>query len=122
VSLYKVGGQGIIVASMQPQTLPLSTATAALLSRPKLMELFNQVNMRPGELEKNLILTTNDVDHLVSLYERSSDALISNDDNLYLEFSTPKGNALDSQKSVLVMTRFLNQFSSTYQPGQSGQQ
>lgn len=51
------------------------------------------------QLPKQPLLTAYDVDNLLNHYFKYPDKAGSTDDNLYLEYSTPKGNVNYSQLS-----------------------
>ncbi len=113
VRLYIIGGQGIIIATKNEQHLPSEVALKLMTDHAGLLTLLQQADLKPAEISRTLMLTPDDVNHLVKSFESSSDFMISNDDNLYLEYSTPKANALDGPESLKQMLGFLRQFSST---------
>lgn len=77
VWVYESGGQGIIVAS--------NSKSAMTLPLPDDIKIDN--------LDEKLLLSPKDVDNLSSKIPNSK-FMVSNDNNLYLEYSTPKGNAI----------------------------
>lgn len=110
VSLYELGGQGIIVASNQPQQSS-DFAMQLMKDQAGLMHMLQQVGMEPEDVAAQLVLSPNDVNRMMKMFASSSDFHISTDDNLFLEYSTPKGNALDALKSTQAIQQFLAQFS-----------
>ncbi|WP_347455484.1 fused MFS/spermidine synthase [Acinetobacter thermotolerans] len=89
VWLYASGGQGIIVASNSDEALKVH----------RLKYPYN--NLSPDQLEKkeslfkeSVILSPKGVDKLSYKTDKTLRHLISTDSNLYLEYATPKGNAL----------------------------
>ena len=113
VRLYTVGGQGMIIATKNTQNFSQETAIDLMKAQPGLMSMFSQVGMSPDDIAGNLMLSPEDVTRLVKLYATSNDFVISTDDNLFLEYSTPKGNALDAQASLDHINGFLRRFSSS---------
>jgi predicted membrane-bound spermidine synthase len=111
VSLYVVGGQGIIVAWKNSQNLTMQTAIDQFQNQPKLMAMFHQAAMTLDDINGTLMLSPEDVNQLIKVYETSRDFQISTDDNLYLVYSTPKGNALDALGSKNQVEKFLKLFS-----------
>ncbi len=93
VALFYGGGQGILVASVEPLRA----------SRAKLAELEASLGpMRPSRplatLVGDIIAMDDGLDRFVTKVAAdagvSVDDLVSTDDNLYLEYATPKGNVL----------------------------
>ena len=65
---------------------------------------------QPKQLRSHLVLSPDGVDRFISSLDPSMSRLVSTDSNLYLEYSTPKGNALgDVLQSNL---HFLSSFES----------
>jgi spermidine synthase len=105
VALFLGGGQGIIVASMSP--LRASQArTAELESQPAFLETVPQ--KRPlMTLFDDLLVENQGLDRFLEETAARSGVrlseLISTDDNLYLEYATPRGNVLPwSAREALV--------------------
>lgn len=105
VALFYAGGQGILVASENP--LEASRARSeALSARPGVKR-----KLEPGaelvDLLKYLLLTGKDLDGYIADEAARSDVaiseLVSTDDNLFLEYATPRGNVLPwSHRFVLL--------------------
>jgi len=112
VNLYSFGGQGIIVAEKTPDHIALETAIEQMQARPGLMDMFKVVNLDPSNIGTRLILSSDDTNRLVARFTNTSDFVISTDDNMFLAYSTPKGNALDAGKSMDQITQTLRQYSS----------
>ncbi len=101
VSLYVIGGQGILVATnderhaaQQPQAL------AMLESEPGLASV-RQVLGRPlAALAADRLLDPAGVDRFVTQLGVDPRLWISTDDNLRLEYSTPRANVNDPQSSI----------------------
>jgi spermidine synthase len=96
VALFFGGNQGVLVASDRPLSAS-STRLAALELRPRLRSVLPQGRSLESLLDDVLVLGRG-LDEFVrqsaSAAGKSPDALISTDDNLSLEFSTPRGNVL----------------------------
>ncbi len=100
VALFEGGAQGILVASDKP--LVASRARLARLDRRldiqatldghRLEELFDDLIASDAELQR--------------LADEHGDGVLSTDDNLYLEYATPKGNVMNYHES-LAATRAL---------------
>ena len=105
VALFFGGGQGILVASQEP--LRTSRAKLAALSRNagfasvlpqgrSLDSLVNDILVMGEGLDRYL-------EHVARLHPLPPSRLISTDDNLYLEYRTPRGNVLPwSTREALV--------------------
>jgi spermidine synthase len=93
VALYAHGNQGIIVAGDEPLTM--SRARADLLAaRPAVAALLDGASL--ADLAGDLLVMDDALDRFVAdsakEAEVSVQALWSTDDNLYLEYATPKNN------------------------------
>jgi spermidine synthase len=88
VQLYRVGHQGVILASSQP-LIPNRASLVALTERLQMTEV---VNLWEGNLSGALdgcLLGSGDVDNFLGGFPSDT---MSTDDNLFLEYHTPKGN------------------------------
>lgn len=102
VWLYARGGQGIIIASNNEKSLQYP-------GLKNLEQLFSDNDERqPEQLRKNLLLSPAGVDNLISTLDPTWNRIISTDANLYLEHSTPKGNALGDvlEKNLDILKKF----------------
>ena len=96
VALFYGGGQGILVASMQP--LAASEARVeALQERPEVMAV--TPGARPlMDLLTDILVADADLDRFLADSARDAGEplsnLVSTDGNLYLEYATPRGNVL----------------------------
>jgi len=117
MALYYGGGQGIVVASREP--LRASQARAARFQRDPRVQPTLPEAIEPGgtvvrrelaSLVDDVLLVDADLDRFLESAARKADlsgveALVSNDDNLYLEYATPRGNVLPwSARDELVRT------------------
>jgi len=99
VWLYLIGGQGIIVAANDPQAAPTEAQLARIDATPALASLPALHGGTSRALLEALILDPAATDRLLGSHGRPAAYWISTDDNLHLEYSTPRGNALDGQRS-----------------------
>ncbi len=108
VALFEGGAQGILVASEAP--LVASRARLARLEeRPAIRATLDHPHL--ADLLAEMIAADDDLDRLVADVARSDgDAPISTDDNLYLEYATPKGNVLEYQSSLAATLDLLNRY------------
>jgi spermidine synthase len=96
VALFHGGGQGILVASQRPLRISRSRL-AALEERPAVIET-EPNGRRLAELTEDILALGAGLD---AFLERAAeevdeplDELVSTDENLYLEYATPRGNVL----------------------------
>ncbi|MDP3502933.1 MAG: fused MFS/spermidine synthase [Myxococcales bacterium] len=100
VTLFFRGNQGLLLASMEP----FSFNAKELARRSAMLEGTVATRDLPGGdllvLTGNILLDEAGVDALVAeeakTWGRGVDRMVSTDDNLYLEFSTPKANVDES--------------------------
>ncbi|MEM7243868.1 MAG: fused MFS/spermidine synthase [Acidobacteriota bacterium] len=109
VWLYGFGGQGMIVACRdcsEPDPRRLATGGDELL------ELLERLHGKPDELLEARLLSPTGVDTFLQVAEDAAPlgALVSTDDNLFLEYSTPKGNVLGYGESVRANLHVLQAF------------
>lgn len=97
VALFAGGGQGILVASAAPLVASEGRLTA-LEARPELRETLE--GRRLADLLGEMLTSDAELDRLVADVAAESGPVISTDDNLYLEYATPKGNVLDYPTSL----------------------
>ena len=89
VWLYVSGGQGIIVASNSD--MATSGQSAAL---QKLLNSHTISSLKMADLPGRLVAGPEQIDAMLQRYDRSMSMFVSTDKNLYLEYATPKGNAV----------------------------
>ena len=93
VALFAHGNQGIIVAGEAPLAISRSRA-ATLAARPSIAALLEGADL--GDLAGDLLVADDALDRFVADSAReakvSPEELWSTDDNLYLEYATPKNN------------------------------
>ena len=96
VAVYYGGGQGILIASMQP--LRSSPERIAELSqRPEVASSVPR-SRQLAELLGDVLVVDESLDAFLEesakLADRKLETMTSTDDNLYLEYATPRGNVL----------------------------
>ena len=112
VWLYFIGNQGIIVASENPM-MPTNETISALDNEQGLKEILGHHGGSPRFLLRDRLLDPRAVDQMLAEAEASGidvDSIVSTDNNLLLEYSTPKGNVNAWWPSLNRNLAFLNQF------------
>ena len=109
VWLYYIGGQGIIVATNDARAVPSDANVAVLDAAAGLKPLLALYGGSAGSLLKAALLDPAGCDRLLGSLGADPAVLVSTDDNLRLEFSTPRGNVLDATKSVADNLQFIEQ-------------
>jgi predicted membrane-bound spermidine synthase len=107
VWLYYIGGQGIIVASNDARALPSDVNVAALDGAATLKPLLALYDGSAAGLLQTALLDPAGCDRLLARAGVDPSHLISTDDNLRLEFNTPRGNVLDSAQSLAENLQFI---------------
>ena len=96
VWMYDIGGQGVLIASNSSAAAPDDAKRArvrAAAASPRLRPFVALFNDGIDAVLEGELLSP----EVVARWVTSRGAIVSNDDNLYLEYSTPKGNALTSE-------------------------
>jgi spermidine synthase len=109
VWLYVVGSQGVLVGctwdcSPKPETL------ASIDQEPGLAQARSILQAGAAELLGSRLLAPEDVDRMLASAGVSGEALVSTDDNLRLEYSTPRGNVRRYAESLRDNLEFLRGF------------
>jgi predicted membrane-bound spermidine synthase len=99
VWLYYIGGQGIIVASNDPQRRPAPENFDKLKATASFAALLRQFSASYEDLASTILLAPAGTERLLGTLSAPAARWVSTDDNLVLEYSTPKGNALDGLQS-----------------------
>lgn len=111
VSLYVMGGQGILVATnAASRAAPSETAMRTLRDAPRLAEVRQIVGRGLDELAADRLLTAAGVDRFLAEVGVQPAFWVSTDDNLRLEYDTPKANVNDSRKSFAANMSMLERF------------
>jgi hypothetical protein len=113
VWLHLIGRQGIIVASDDPSTRPTAGNAALLRKTPSLDSVLAILGADPATLLGGLLLDPAGTDRLLSSFGLPEKYWVSTDDNLRLEYDTPKGNALDGTRSFNGNVNFIGRFSAS---------
>lgn len=90
VWLYVSGGQGIIVASNSPDAVNMHT-----LKEPYRNLSTQELKALSDDLATRKLLSPKGVNNLAQATDPTLRHIISTDNNLYLEYATPKGNVLE---------------------------
>jgi spermidine synthase len=101
VSLYVIGGQGILVATnSEARKSPTKEAMRLLETAPELQSVRGIFERSISTIANARLLDNASVDRYITTLSGGDPKLwVSTDDNLYLEYSTPKGNVYDAQRS-----------------------
>ncbi|WP_438014649.1 fused MFS/spermidine synthase [Sorangium sp. So ce315] len=91
VALFVGGAQGILVASDAP-LVASEARLAALDAHPALQATL--AGERLADLLGDLVASGEDLDRFIADAAEDGGPIVSTDDNLYLEYATPKGNVL----------------------------
>lgn len=96
VWVYVSGGQGIIVASNDPSSLNVSSASG-------LMAGHAISSLKLDDLPRSLVAGPEQVDAFIRDFNPDNDIFVSTDNNMYLEYATPKGNAIDTDTASIII-------------------
>jgi hypothetical protein len=111
VSLYLLGDQGILVATDDPlRASPRPEAIAALQAQPHLAGLRGVLGRPAASLVDKRLLDADGVDRFIKEVGIDARLWLSTDDNLRLEYDTPKGNVNDGKKSSEINKDLLTRF------------
>jgi spermidine synthase len=100
VWLYFIGTQGMIIAANGSVAHPSARNAAIVDSAPGLKELLASIGGSAHDLLKTRLLDPAGTDLFLSSFGMPGPYWISTDDNLKLEYSTPRGNVLDGTQSI----------------------
>ncbi|NUO52475.1 MAG: fused MFS/spermidine synthase [Polyangiaceae bacterium] len=108
VALFEGGAQGILVASDHPlvasrarlERLDQDPAIRETTGGPPLSELLEEIITSEGDLDR----------FCEEVAKEDGGPIISTDDNLYLEYATPKGNVLNYDKSLAEMLGLITKY------------
>lgn len=111
VWLYIVDEQGILIATNDRSRFPYDSYSRQLDRMLEKDELLKNKAVSFRRLLGGRLLQPDDVDRMVNAFVRQYGRMpISNNDNSILEYSTPKGNALDATESYRENLRWLESF------------
>lgn len=97
VWFYVSGGQGIVVASNDMSAGDVEVHKKLLANKPQ------EDGSRLQDLENQLVADPRQIDAMFKSFDPSMRALLSTDNNLYLEYATPKGNAVAYDTTRVIM-------------------
>lgn len=101
VSLYVVGGQGILIATNDPgHAHPRPEVVVALDAAPQLQAVRELAGRGFADIAGELMLAPSQVDYLVDKIGIDRRLWVSTDRNLRLEYNTPKANAYPQVSTV----------------------
>lgn len=106
VWLYSSGGQGIIVASNSDEALK-----SHRLKYPYSNLTTEELDEKEKSFKESIVLSPKGVNNLAYKTDKTLRHLISTDNNLYLEYATPKGNAIMEDtlaKNLEYLSKFEN--------------
>ena len=108
VSLYVVGGQGILIATNDPAHAQSSASVVAKLDEsPRLQFVREMAGRRFSDIANDLLLSPGQVDVLLDEIGLNRALWISTDNNLRLEYNTPKANANPPDRSFEINLKLL---------------
>lgn len=111
VSLYVIGGQGMLVATnAEHRAAPVPQAMHSLQVAPQLAEARQIVARSPAQIAQDRLLTPQGIDGFLSHAGVESSFWVSTDDNLRLEYGTPKANVNDAKLSFAANMALLERF------------
>lgn len=110
VWLYFIGNQGIIVASNDPARAPRRENFAVLARTPSFAPLLKVLGGYSSDLFDTLVLDPAGTDAFLGAFGRPAAFWRSTDDNLFLEYHTPRGNALDGGRTLRANLEALSSF------------
>jgi len=113
VWLYFIGGQGMIIAANDANARPSAANVAKIDASPGLKELLALIGGSARSLVETRLLDPAATELFLSSFGLPAPYWVSTDDNLKLEYSTPKGNALDGYLSLTRNIELIRKFSAS---------
>lgn len=110
VWLYFIGTQGVIIATNSPDARPSAQNAAMIDATPALKELLPSIGGSARGLLETRLLEPAATDLFLGSFGMPAPFWVSTDDNLKLEYSTPKGNALNGAASIARNIELLRNF------------
>lgn len=107
VALFVGGAQGILVASASP-LVASGARLAELEQRPGLHDTLE--GRRLADLLGELVTSGPELDRFIADALAEGGPILSTDDNLYLEYATPKGNVLEYHSSLKTTLELLDRY------------
>lgn len=109
--VYLIGGQGMVIATNNPDLRPSPANAAVLEANPQLKSTIAWYGGSVRPLFQTILLDPDGVDRFLDSTGLPASYFVSDDDNAHLEYSTPKGNALDYDQSMQANLYLLSKFS-----------
>lgn len=109
IKIYALGGQGMMIGRNNDGTCPSVVSTVAPWDESGLKAYIASSLGHPLQEEPRLLLGPAQVDEMLKNVGVPVSAMVSTDNNSYLEYQTPKGNALDGPASFKQNMQFLSQ-------------
>jgi predicted membrane-bound spermidine synthase len=110
VSLYVIGGQGILIATdSEERKDPTATAMALLEHTDGVADALHILSQPLTSIREERLLDTAGIDRFIEQVGGEASRWWSTDDNLRLEYSTPKANVNDSAASTRLNLKLLSQ-------------
>ncbi len=108
VSLYVAGGQGILIATNDAaKGRPVPAAMAMLDDSPRLHAVRDLAGRTFADMANDLLLAPTQVDEFLARTGVNRDLWLSTDNNLRLEYNTPKANAAPPDQSFSINMKLL---------------
>jgi len=109
VSLYVAGGQGVLIATNdQGKSRSTPAAIATLDNSPRLQAVRDLAGRTFADMANDLLLAPTQVDGLLARTGVNPNLWLSTDNNLRLEYSTPKANAAPPDQSLQINMKLLS--------------
>lgn len=101
VTLYEVGGQGILIATNdEARSIPSDIGMMKLETSTSLSYIRQNFQARIRDIPNSIWIANSEIDEYINGVGVMRSIWISTDDNLMLEYSTPKANANDGRQSL----------------------
>lgn len=111
VWLYIVGEQGILIATNDGSRFPSESNTRQLERMIANNRFLKNNAVSARQLLDDLLLRPDDIDRMVNAFVKQYGRMpISDNNNSILEYSTPKGNVLNTTQSLRANLRWLKSF------------
>ena len=110
VWIYLLGEQGIIVATDDPSARPDAARMRELERAAGLKDILALYDGHLDEVRDAVLIDPRGVDLFLGAFNAPREAWVSTDDNLVLEYGTPKGNALKGKESMARNVETLRRF------------
>ena len=111
VSFYAIGGQGVLVATNDPaRAHPRLSGAVALEQSASLKAVRGMLGRPLRTLVGDRLLDSDGVDRYVHAWGAEPSTWLSTDDNVALEYSTPRANANPANSSMALNLEVLSRF------------